>query len=209
MILHRLLDQDLHKSRIEGGKKLFSIATPAAENWVPAIVSLTHPKFAVVRKLFEGKYLQAGVFDYDSDRLDEVLKPLLSTAHDLSVSEKWKNIFRDPGAAFDYIRKQSELESQPHMCLIPLSWSGVKAKKFFGADLSTKKLLASDQELLDSSSNHMYIYKEICRIQPANVDFPIFCSKPEFVGMYTQIMGGQSSMFLHNVKRSLAFVSMK
>jgi hypothetical protein len=112
---------------------------------------------------------------------------MMSAAYELSVAENWPNIFKGKDrmkSAFDFIQQSYGATSQPHLCLIP---EGLSFSKPMGKDL------------VDG------VYRKICRVTPCKVPFPVFCSRPDFVGMYTQFMGGRSSIILHNIKNSLAF----
>jgi len=167
------------------------IEVPANPNFVPAIISTTRGKFIVTNKLVEGNYLRVGIFEHNSDRMDDVLSELFDAAYVLSRDSGWKNVFVGEGAAklaFDYIGEQSGMpEAQPHACLVPESWSHDKVQDFFVDDYDGRK------------------YRKICRIASAKVIMPIFCSRPDMVGMYTQFMGGKSGILLHNIRAGVAF----
>jgi len=78
-------------------------------------------------------------------------------------------------------------EAQPHVCLIPESWSQNKIREFFGNNYDGRK------------------YKKICHVVLSKVIMPTFCSRPDMVGLYTQFMGGKSGIILHNIKAGIAF----
>lgn len=199
MILFKILDHDLHRSRSAGRVPLF-LYVPALPSFVPAVVSTIQDKdgkarFVISRRLFEDgdvKAVKTFVFQYDSDRLDEVLRPLFDKAFELSEAEKWPNVFRGRGPAsraFDYVQASSGLKGQPHVCLVPKAWGRKRTSSFFGSDYDASKSK----------------YRGVCRVVPADVGFPVFLSRPDMVGMYTQFMGGGTSIVLHNVKLGTAF----
>jgi len=162
--------------------------TPARPSFLPAVVSSSQGKFLISRKLTRDGKLRSGVFKYDSDRLDEIIESMIQTCYDLSLDEAWPNIFtgkKPIHQAFDYIQTNTGVASQPHICLIP------------AGKTDFQKLAGKD--LVDG------VFKKVCRIQPSKVPFPVMFSRPDFVGMYTQFVGGRSSLLLHNVKNGLAF----
>lgn len=166
---------------------------PALPGFVPAIISNTTGKFLVSRKLKDGARIRVGVFSWDSDRIDDLVQPMVSEAMKLSSDEEWSNVFIGPGSikrAFDYVRKESGMEGQPHACLTPSSWTTNRTRKVFGA----KNL-----------DEHSRKYKKYCHLIPSSTTVPVFLSRPDMVGMYTQYLGGRSSILLHNVRRGMAF----
>jgi len=194
MILLRILDHDLHTSRnrSESTPPLW-VEHPARQGFLPALVSSSRGKFLVARKLVDDLYIRAGVFEWDSDRLDDLIGGFCAAALDLSRSEGWGNVFagRAPARrAFDYILEESGMDGQPHVCLVPDSWSHGLISRFFG-----RKNL---------SENGMK-YRERCRVVPCKAGLPVFLSRPDMVGMYTQFLGGRSCILLHNVRRGMTF----
>jgi hypothetical protein len=191
MILLRILEHDLHRAKRGLSAVPFMIEVPARPGFVPAIISTTRGKFIVADKLVDDGFIRVGIFKYDSDRLDEVVSDLFDSAYILSRDSEWNNIFVGDGAAelaFDYIGEQSGMPgAQPHACLIPESWTYDRTQEFLGEDYDGRK------------------YKKICHVVSAQVTMPIFCSRPDMVGMYTQFMGGNSGIVLHNVRLGLAF----
>ena len=194
MILLRLLDHDLHRTRQSIQAVPLWLETPAKPSFVPAIISgsgmdVPEKRFLVARKLTKDGKLRGGVFKYNSDLIDEVIQDMLGAAYDLSVKEKWPNIFRGKNqlkGAFDYIQKNAGVTSQPHLCVIP-EGNSVSFVKAAGTDL------------VDG------VYRKVCSTVPCKFSFPVFCSRPDYVGMYTQFVGGRSSILLHNIKSGLAF----
>jgi len=205
MILLRILDHDLHKYKRGVDGTIFWIEVPAKPSFLPAVVSLSTPKFSVARKLVDGM-IRSGVFKYDSDRLDEIIPDLMNAAYELSLSEKWDNIHKTSESAFNWLQKQSGTEAQPHCVLVPLSWSQKELEKWAGKSNLTHGSTPSNS---DGTRDTVSVYKKTCRIQQCGVKFPIFLSRPDFVGMYTQILGGKSSIVLHNIKHSIAFCPRK
>lgn len=192
-ILSRVIYNESHRSRHGHDVSPLMIETKSNPSFVPAIISgLTPKKFLTVKKLSPGDFIRSGIFKYDSDRIDEVLQPLMAAALVLSEKEKFGNIFKTPSEAFKYISGTSGTNAHPHICLIPSDWGGSEFDKFFG-----KKFV---------SEKNGNVYRKICRIIPAPVDVPVFFSRPDFVGMLTQISSDSFSIVLHNVKLGLAFV---
>jgi hypothetical protein len=175
------------------------IETPANPGFLPAIVSLSSPKFGVTNKLVNGS-IRSGVFSYDSDRLDEMIPLMLDSAYKLSESQSWPNCFNKPIDAFTYIQEQSGMTVHPHIVLVPISWSDSKLKKWGGDYISE-----STNNIEKSVGITPLIYNKICRVVRSNITMPVFFSRPDFVGMYTQFIGGKSSIILHNVRNGLAF----
>jgi hypothetical protein len=186
MILLKILDHDLHAQRRGSQAVPLYLETPAIEGFLPAVVSSSRGKFLVSRRLTKDGMLRSGVFNYDYDRLDDLLGPAFEAAFNLSVEEKWGNVFRGPKSAehaFAYVRERSGTASQPHACLLPSSVSpSVLGKDLDGA-----------------------IYKKTCRTYSYKGSFCVFLSRPDFVGMHSQIVGSKSSIILHNVKDGMAF----
>jgi hypothetical protein len=195
MILLKILDHDLHRHRKGVDGSVLWIETPAKPSFLPAVVSLSTPKFGVSRKISNGS-IRSGVFQYDQDRLDEVIPDLITSAYELSLKEKWSNIHNSPSDAFNWIQNKSGTEVQPHCVLIPSSWDRKKIEKYFGKS-------NTEYRTVDSS----IVYKKMCRVYQCGVKLPVFLSRPDFVGMYTQILGGRSSILLHNIKNGIAFDS--
>lgn len=196
MILLQILDNDLHRYKRGTEGTIFWIETPAKPSFLPAVISLSTPKFSVTRKITNGS-IRSGVFNYDQDRLDEIIPDLMSAAYSLSVSEKWDNIHSKAEDAFNWLQQKSGTTSQPHCVLIPNKWSQSKLEKWFGKS-----------HLTNDVSKNIPVYRSVCRVYQCGVDFPIFLSRPDFVGMYTQILGGRSSILLHNIKQGMAFVEL-
>ena len=206
MILLRILEHDLHRSR-QGDAVPLCVGIPAKKEFLPAIVSNSKGKFVAIDHLGPTKGLRdlipnvpwdensiyGVVFPWDSDRVDDLVGDMFSAAYDLSVSKKWGNVFTGRGSArraFDYVGSSSGLGGQPHVCLVPEPWSASRVKRFFG------------QANLDAQQRK---YRRYCRIVPSSVSFPVFLSRPDFVGMYTQFMGGSSNIVLYNIRLGVGF----
>jgi hypothetical protein len=192
MILLKILEHDLHRAREQGLVPLL-IEVPAIPDFLPALVSSSRGQFLVSRRLTGTGHVRVGVFSYDSDRVDDVLLSMTNAAYELSRDEGWPNVMSGRGparAGFDYIREQCPTPGQPHVCLTPQSWTQTESSRFFGA------------RNLDANRRK---YRKHCRIVPAKVAMPTFLSRPDMVGMYTQFMGGRTSILLHNVRRGMAF----
>jgi hypothetical protein len=193
MILHQILDHDLHRARQIGPRPLFvwqaapPICREPDSKW---IVSNATGQFLATSAILEDGRIRSGVFVWDPDKIDGIIPLMMEAAYKLSVDKKWPNVFQGKNSAskgFQYIEAQSGMVGQPHVCLVPDSWDASKLKGFFGKDLAESK------------------YQKYCRVASTKIEFPVFCSRPDMVGMYTQIMGGKSSILLHNVKLGLAF----
>lgn len=192
MLLLKILEHDLHRSRSEEAVPLM-VEVPAHSEFLPALVSNARAKFLVSRRLRDTGHIRVGVFPYDSDRLDDIVPVMMDAAYELSRDEGWDNVFDGRGparAAFDYVNGQVPTAMQPHVCVIPVTWSAAKVRKFFG------------KKNLDEKGKR---YRDRCRVVSAKVVMPVFLSRPENVGMYTQFMGGSTSILLHNIRRGMAF----
>lgn len=205
MIIHKILDHDLHRSKSGSNARPLWIETPAKANFLPAIVSsIQWDRYITVERMTPDGRIRSGVFSHDSDRIDEIIDPMLTAAYELSTKRKFKNIFSNPKAAFDYIQECSGTTAQPHVCLIPESWNKAKLEKWAGkANLDEGNLIESKK---DRSPNKALTYRKICRVLYCKVSLPVFLSRPDFVGLYTQIVGGLTSILLHNVQQGIAFV---
>ena len=196
MLLMNILDHDLHRSRKSDVAPLW-IETPAKSMFLPAVVSgsgmdIPERRFLVSRRLTQDDKIRSGVFKYDSDRIDEIIGYMMFAAYELSKNEGWLNIFVGKDQitkAFGYVQNASGMVTQPHICLVP-----------------------EKKDLTDHGIKENFVdgtYRKVCKVYSCKVDFPVFCSRPDFVGMYTQFMGGRSSVVLHNVKNGLAFCPTK
>lgn len=187
MILYKILDHDLHRARSSSDATPFMIETPAQPSFVPALVStIDSGRFLVTRRLKDGN-LRSGVFKHDSDKIDSLIRPILDAAYKMSVEEKYENVFIQPSLAFDHIAKTSGTGAHPHILLVPMN---LQLDKFLGEHFDGK------------------MYRKICKVISFDISLPVFFSRPDFVGLYTQFLGGGSSLFLHNVKNGLAFCTL-
>lgn len=192
MIFIKILEHDLHMSK-GGAAMVLMEEVPALPGFVPAIISNTSGNFLVARKLKDDSRIRVGVFPWDSDRIDDLIQPMISEAMKLSSDEGWPNVFVGAGSvrrAFSYVQKESGMEGQPHVCLIPSSWTTDRTRKVFGSN---------------NLDEHSRKYKKYCHLIPSSTIVPVFLSRPDMVGMYTQYLGGRSSILLHNVRRGMAF----
>lgn len=191
MILTRLLEHDLHRAKAGVEAVPLILETPAKSNFVPALVStIDSGRFLVTRRLTKDGKLRSAVFKHDPDKIDDILRPLIDAAYSMSEEEKFPNRFSKPAAAFNYVFETSGTGAHPHILLIPET-EGTVLEKWLGKEYDGRT------------------YKKICRVVSADVTVPVFFSRPDFVGLYTQFLGGRSSIALHNVGRGLAFVSRK
>lgn len=193
MLLHRLLDHDLHRAKTGVAAVPLLLETPAKTSFLPAVVSTSDSgRFLTSRRLTKEGRIRSGTFSHDPEKMDELIPSMLAAAFSLSVEEGFPNLFKTAGKAFDYIQSASGAKAHPHIALVPAEWLGDEVDTFFGKD-----------EMADSNGN---IYRRICRVIPADVKYPVFFSRPDFVGMYIQFLGGRASIILHNVKNGIAFV---
>lgn len=193
MILIEILDHDFYRSRDNVNNIPLYEEIPFDKKFFPALISGTKGQFLISRKIFPGNIVRVGVFEYDSDKIDNLLADFYTVGIGLSKSENWKNIFSGKNAAqsaFNYIKKSSGLVGQPHVCLYPTAWTEDDIYKFF----SKKKVDISKRK-----------YNSYCKLIPSKVAYPVFFSRPDMVGLYTQYMGGKSSLIFHNVKLGVAF----
>lgn len=192
MILLKILEHDLHRPRIGMSALPCMIEVPALPGFVPAVVSNSRGSFIVSRKLTNDNRIRVGIFEHDSEKVDQLITGMFKAALSLSLEEKYDNIFFGVNAAklaLTYVGNRSGMPgAQPHVCLTPLSWDNDKIVGFFGS------------KYLDNNK-----YCGYCNIVPANVEHPTFLSRPDMVGMYTQFLGGGSGVLLHNVKFGIAF----
>ncbi len=186
----KILENDLHRSRSETAAPLI-IEVPAIPEFLPSIVSNSAGEFLISRKLTGDNRIRIGVFKYDLIKIDGLIAPMLNAALNLSIAEKWPNVFgsQEIKAAFSYIKKTSCVPVQPHVCLCPDSWGQDKIERTFGC--------GNDEGVLR--------YGKHCRLIFAPVSFVCFLSKPDMVGLYTRFLNGAVSLLLHNVKKGMAF----
>jgi hypothetical protein len=191
MILLRILEHDLHRPRVGMTAFPCMIEVPALPSFVPAVVSNSRGSFIVSRRLTNDGRIRVGIFDYDSNKLDQVIGELFGVAFSLSLKEKFGNLFFSNSAesALSYVGKNSGMPGvQPHVCMIPSSWNEHDTEKFFGPKHFDGKK-----------------YKGYCNVITSNVSCPVFLSRPDMVGMYTQFLGGGSGILLHNIKFGISF----
>lgn len=183
MILMKILDRDLHKSKSNSAIPLM-LETPCLPHFLPAVISNTKGQFIVSRKI-KDNYLRSGVFQYDFNSLDDLINPLFNAAYQLSIEEKWPNIFKSIDKAYKYIKSNSHSKIQPHLCLTPLD-----------CDLEKKFKRFNELEMKYGTSS----------IIKTTVNQIVFLSFPDMVGLYTQFFNSRFSILLHNVKKGIAFV---
>lgn len=200
MILLHLLDHDLHKSRDRSRVPLW-LETPARREFLPCLISSSRAgRFLTNRHLTPDGRIKSGIFDHDSDRMDDLLRSLVSAAYDLSIHESWPNVHASPSAAFEYVRAQSGMKTQPHMLLVPEKWTNKRISEWSDGEVHYPSLSKGP-----GTPGSVPVFRDGCRVQPCKVDIPVFCSRPDFVGLYTQFVGGKASIILHNVRNGLGF----
>jgi len=197
MILYKLFDHDFNWKKSNSSVP-FMIEVPANKDYLPAIISTSGgkkvgKKFLVSDRLHPGDILKVGVFQHSPESIDDLIPDFVRTAFTLSKAMKYGNILKTPQECFDFLRKTSKLETQPHICLIPSNWSSVRIKKFFGKD-----------NLLDIAED-IFVYHKCCRIVSSQVEFPVFFSKPDYIGMIAQFNGGNFAIVSHGIRNSIAF----
>lgn len=201
MILHRILEQDLHRARSGTSAVPLRVLIPARASFVPAVVSSPNGRFVICRYLTDASgdplkkgdgFLPSGVFEHDPDTIDDIVDALFGTAFNLSHDEKWGNIFDGKDSvsrAFAYVREQAGMKAQPHACLVPRDWSEAVLSKYLGKDFDPGRRR----------------YRRTCVVLPCKISHPVFLSRPDFVGQMTQFVGGMTSVVLHNVKHGMSF----
>ncbi len=189
MLILKILHHDLHRSRKAEASPL-AIVVPDSKGHSPVLVSSTRGEFIVRRRLFQGGH-PCGVFPYDPDRLDELIGKVVQASYDLSVTEGWQNIFKTAEEAHIYIRRTAGTTMLPANALIPKDWTDEQVSSWAGPDVEHTKTGS--------------IYKKTCRLHRCNTEMPVFLSRPDYVGMFTSMVGGHSSILLHNVQKAMAF----
>lgn len=192
MLILKILENDLHRSKRGVDAVPLIVYIPARLSFLPALVSNSVGKFLVVRKMSKDDRIGVGVFQHDSDKMDEKIPDMIQAAFDLSKAEKWENVFSGSKAlsdGFDHIAKESNMPVQPHVCLVPNSWTIATMREKFRTKIDP----------------NIPKYRRFCRIVNADVPVVTFLSRPDMVGMYTHFLGGPASILLHNVKRGMAF----
>lgn len=191
MILHSILEHDIHRAKVGSKAVPLWLEEPVPPRCLPALISGSRGNFLVSRRLTNEGRLRVGIFDQDPDRADDLIGPAFQAALDLSRAEKWSNVFTGPNAAssaFDYVKASCPAPGQPHICVYPKEWDSKKMKRVFGTVWSPTVR-----------------YREYCRLTPGPVPFPVMLSRPDMVGKVSQIVGGKSAVVLHNVKLGMAF----
>jgi len=188
MLMLKILENDLHRSRNSSATPLI-VEVPARPEFLPALVSNSAGKFLVSRKLTQEGRIRVGVFPHDSEKIDEKIPAMLEAALALSKAEGWNNVFplSDVKSAFKYVKIESHMPVQPHVCMVPSSWTQTRAAKAL------------------SLKNDAMKYQRYCHVVSVDISFIAFLSKPEMVGLYTHFLGGPAALLLHNVKRGMAF----
>lgn len=186
MIIESILEYDLHKS---GGKSRHPLILeiPAKIEFLPAVVSSSRSnKFIVTNSITKDNRIRTGIFRYDNENLDVFLKPMFDAALECSRSFGFQNIFSDLKSACKYIAEKSGIASQPHVILIPSSYSTEKRVSILGEADESKKY-------------------GISKIVVADVSNVVVLSRPDFVGLLTRFDTGVS-LLLHNINLGIAFV---
>lgn len=189
MLTLKILENDLHRSKRETANPLI-VEIPARPEFLPALVSNSVGEFLVARKMTGDGKIRTGVFRHDPEKIDQIIPKMLKAALDLSVAEQWPNVFgpTEFKKAFVYVKAESFMPAQPHVCLVPSAWDRDKLAKAMKTSVDAPK------------------YQRYCRIVPIDIPFSVFLSKPDMVGLYTHFLnGGSSSILLHNVKKGMAF----
>lgn len=200
MILHEILDQDLHRQKSGIGVQAFPlmIEIPATKEFVPCVISTTRGKFIHSSKLTSDQKIRVGLFNFDENNEEDLINDMFVSAYSLSKSNEWENIFYNSTAlklGFDYIRHNSGLRDQPHVCLIPKDWSNADLLNRFKSQLIEKEI----------RGEQVHIYRKICKLIRCKIPFPVYLSKPDYVGIYTRFLGINSGILLHNIRRGIAF----
>lgn len=203
-ILTRILDHDLHRSRSGARAIPYMIEIPVPLGSFPVIISNTRGGF-IINSKSTGNLSRVGIFDHDSDKIDDLIPSMFEACFQLSKSHNFKNLFKNPFDAFDYVNDTSGLENQPHVCLVPSTWGNQKIQKWLGKS-GTKRDIEEDGKSDSITVVPRISFKKVCRMLECEVKTPVFLSRPDLVGMYTQFMGSGAAIILHNVRHGMAFV---
>ncbi len=198
MILQKVLDVNFHGKRNSdnSGRPLF-IELSIPSTFLPVIVSsVKFDRYILVNKVSSGGTIRSGIFNYDPDRIDEILGPLFSFAFKTSEKLKLNNIFSSATKARNYIKKTSGDDLYPNIALIPNSMDEESLKKIFKNSLIPPS----------SGENRYFSLDKKCNLIHCNVSNIIFLSKPDYVGLLTQISGGMTSVLLHNLEKGFSFL---
>lgn len=186
MIIETILEYDFHKSSGKDRHPLL-LEIPAKLDFLPAVVSSSRPnKFIVTNSITKDNRIRTGVFQYRDENLDVFLKPLFDCAYDCSVNYGFPNRFKKIDEAMKYIVNSSGMNSQPHIILVPNTFSKETRIDLFGEPDGLK-------------------YKN-SRLVNCDISHAVLLSRPDFVGMLTRFESG-ISIVLHNVKLGVAFLS--
>lgn len=196
MILESILDTYMMGTGDDRDFMWVEMTLPS--EFFPSLISSTRGTFLVTRHQHPGGMIRVGVFS-PKGPLDTHLPALMDRALQFSKSDGFKNIFSDPSEAFHHVRSRSEEETCPRYLLVPEKWTAKKISTFFG------KNNISTEDKLDIGDPVTW-YSKTCKVLPAEVTYPVFVSKPDFVGVMNVFANGSRSILLHNVSNSLAFV---
>ncbi len=222
MLILKIMDHDLHRSKDPKAVPR-AVCTQVHPDSFPCIVSGSRGQFLVSsgpQKEGPGAGMaMIPVFKHDSDKMDSLIGPMLEaafrlskgqsyrqfrrskkvvggkevdTSGDVDVKGSYANSFSGPGAAkraFEYVQKSSGFVVQPHVCLVPSSMKEPDLVAFFGDGFDPVKRK----------------FRDCCRVISHDVPMPVFLSRPDMVGMYTQFMAGGAALILHNVELGMAF----
>ena len=190
MILEGILENYLMGNR--GSQNALFIEMSIPPEFFPSIVSSARGSFLISRHQHPGGVIRVGVFN-PYGRLDDFIPPLFEKALQFSTTDKFPNVFRDSRSAFDYVRTESGEEDCPRFVLIPSEWKAAKIRSFFGTG-----------NLKKEKENHTYM--KVCKVIPVvDLKFPVFLSRPDYVGVLNTF-GSNRSILLHNVEKGMAFV---
>lgn len=185
-ILHKILDHDLHKSKVSDSNILW-IETPAIPEFLPSVVSSTRKgAFLVSHKLTPENRLRSGAFYSSEENLDEVIPSLFTSCYNLSIKENFPNRFDSMKAAYEYVLNSSGLKTNPCSVLVPLSDASIPN-------------LRRDFRVEDNTLN------KHCKMYRFDIPFCVFLSKPDFVGLYSRLPNNYNSILVHNIKLGMSF----
>jgi len=190
--LHKILDHDLHKTKVGMNSRVLLIETPGKKEFLPCVVSTADKgRFLINNSITKEGRIRSGVFEGAEESLDVIIPPLFTKAYELSIQKEYSNIFSDSQSCLSYIKDKSGFKKVPGMCFIPFSWSDVNLKRVFPG-------LSLEDGMING----------YCKFLKIEMEFAVFLSRPDFVGLYTRLPNNQNSVILHNVEFGLAFLTL-
>lgn len=187
---HKILDHDLHRSKIDGEKRIFILEVPGRKEFLPCVVSTSDKgRFIENNSITNDNRIRTGVFEGSEEALDEILPNLFTKAYEISKIRNYSNIFGNPNQCCEYLKDTSGYKNIPNICFLPSEWSNGKLKSLF-------KSISLEEGTLFKG----------CKYVLCDVKFGVFLSRPDFVGLYTRLPNNQNSIILHNIELGMSFL---